>query len=235
MLVCASHTLPVEVNILGGVDNHRGAKKYKNDDKEGGDGRHHPGKKARSKKSSMKGSGTGGGDPALVLLREALEAVSTPRMYLEGMHFLHVCIRHLNNSGDTDADPKGGGEDDDNNGVSYLVYDSKDAEGVAQRLAVILNKLYKGANSKGVSSNAILLDQVNHLLPVTYGPRKAKVLLSKAVTTSAAEDANGTCPCHQRAGIFQRILEALPSFSTGDASTLSPIFILWRSLKRTPL
>jgi hypothetical protein len=35
--------------------------------------------------------------------------------YLEGACFLRPCIRHLNNDGDADMDPKGGGEDNDNN------------------------------------------------------------------------------------------------------------------------
>ncbi len=38
-------------------------------------------------------------------------AVPTPRMYLEGAHFLRARIRHLNNDGNEDADPEGGGED----------------------------------------------------------------------------------------------------------------------------
>ena len=41
-------------------------------------------------------------------------AVPTPRMYLEGARFLRACNRHLNNDGDADVDPKGGGEDNNN-------------------------------------------------------------------------------------------------------------------------
>ena len=45
-------------------------------------------------------------------------AVPATRMYLEGARFLHGRIQHLNNDGDADAAPKGGGEDnDDNNAV----------------------------------------------------------------------------------------------------------------------
>ncbi len=42
-------------------------------------------------------------------------AVPTPRMYLEGARFLRAHIRHLNDDGDTDTDPKGGGEDNNDN------------------------------------------------------------------------------------------------------------------------
>ena len=42
-------------------------------------------------------------------------AVPTPRMYLEGAHYLRARIRHLNNDGDADTDPEGGGEDNNNN------------------------------------------------------------------------------------------------------------------------
>ena len=65
-------------------------------------------------------------DPALVLPGEALEAVPTPRMYLEAARFLRVRIRSLVDSGDdAGADRPGGGEED----VSYLVNEGEDATG----------------------------------------------------------------------------------------------------------
>ena len=63
-------------------------------------------------------------DPALVLPGEALEAVPTPRMYLEAARFLRMRIRSLVDScDDGGADRPGGGEEDDeyDNDVSYLV------------------------------------------------------------------------------------------------------------------
>ncbi len=44
-------------------------------------------------------------------------AVPTPRMYLEGARFLRARIRHLNNDDDADVDPKGGGEDNNNDNI----------------------------------------------------------------------------------------------------------------------
>jgi hypothetical protein len=44
-------------------------------------------------------------------------AVLNQWMYLEGARFLRARIQHLNNDGDADADPEGGGEDAGNNVV----------------------------------------------------------------------------------------------------------------------
>ena len=41
-------------------------------------------------------------------------AVPAPRIYLEGAGFPRASIQRLNDDGDADGGPKGGGEDDDN-------------------------------------------------------------------------------------------------------------------------
>ena len=54
--------------------------------------------------------GTGGGEGGSM-------AVPALRIYLEGARFPCARIQHLNDDGDADADPEGGGEDDEDNNV----------------------------------------------------------------------------------------------------------------------
>ena len=198
----------------------------------------HPKKKARSETSA--GSRPGGGDLALDLLGEALEAVPTPRMFLEGACFLRRRIRRLIDSGNEDADREGGGDEDGeyDGDVSYLVDEGEDATGSARRHAALLEEVYERAAREDVTSTALILDRVDYLLSVADGPRNASVLLSEAVASSAAKDVDDPRLWLRWAEISQQIADASTS-SPGDVVqalvTLSPISILRRALKRTPL
>lgn len=180
-------------------------------------------------------------DPALVLPGEALEAVPTPRMYLEAARFLRMRIRSLVDSGDdAGADRPGGGEEDDeyDNDVSYLVNEGEDATGAARRHAALLEEVHVRAAREDVASTALILDRVDYLLGVADGPREAGVLLSEAVASSAAKDVDDARLWLRWAEISQQMADASTSSSVDAVRALatpSPISILWRALKRTPL
>ena len=95
----------------------------------------------------MEKSPVSGDDTALTLLQEALEAVPTPSMYLEGARFLRMRIRHLitDNGGEDPVDTS------NEDGESYPRNGDKDVKGMIQRHATLLDELYGSATSKGIS------------------------------------------------------------------------------------
>ena len=98
-------------------------------------------------------------DLALDLLGEVLEAVPTPRIYLEGARFLHMRIQCLIDSGDKYLDCEGGGEEyyEYNNDVSYLVDEDKDTTGASRRHAALLDEMYKSTARKDVTSTTLCI------------------------------------------------------------------------------
>jgi len=229
------------VGFLGEIDDDGEGKNNEDgeDDDEESDDEGQPKKKARLEMSG--GFRRCDNDPALVLLGEALEAVPTPRMYLEAARFLRMRIRRLIDSGDdAGADRVGGGEEDDeyDNDVSYLVNEDEDVTVAARRHAALLEEVYERAAREDVASTALILDRVDYLLGVADGPREACVLLSEAVASSAAKDVNDARLWLRWAEISQQMADASTSSSVDAVRALatpSPISILRRALKRTPL
>lgn len=194
----------------------------------------------KTKKARLEKSPVSGDDPALALLQEALDAVPTPSMYLEGARFLRMRIRRLtsDNCGENIIV-----ETTNEDGVSYLRNMDEDVKGMLHRHATLLEELYNSATSKGIScsSTALILDQVDYLLNVAKDPHKAETVLRNAVYASTPKDGNDDARLWiQWAELSeQRMMES----GSGDVekvqplplTMLSPIFILRRALQRTPL
>ena len=70
-------------------------------------------------------------------------------------------IHHLNDGTDADVDREGG--KDDKEDTSYLLGMDEDAVGAMRRHAALLEELYEGAKRKGISSTALILNQVEYL------------------------------------------------------------------------
>mmetsp|Transcript_20083 Transcript_20083/g.43581 ORF Transcript_20083/g.43581 Transcript_20083/m.43581 type:complete len:765 (+) Transcript_20083:204-2498(+) len=160
-------------------------------------------------------------DPALILLQEALEAVPTPKMYLECARFLRLRTQRLLDASE--------GNDDEDEDVSHLIGKEEDAKGAAQRHAHLLEALYENANKVNASSTNLTLDHVDFLLS-SGQHQNAEQLLSSAVAT---EDVNDARLWLRWADISQR-MEAAASDTKVPASS-SPTRILRRALQCTPL
>jgi len=164
-------------------------------------------------------------DPALILLQEALQAVSTPNMYLEGARFLRLRIQRLLDN-DESSD-----EDEAEEDVSHLIGKDEDANGAAQRHAHLLEELYENAKKKNISSTNLTLDHVDYLLSAGQS-EKAEELLSNAVSASTT-DTNDARLWLRWAEISQQMEEAASSGMASPSS--SPTRILRRALKLTPI
>lgn len=155
-------------------------------------------------------------DPALILLDQALEAVPTAQMYLEGARYLRLRIQRL--VGNTDDDEE---EEDD---VSYLLLQGEDVQTAVQRHVVLLDWLYSKATENGISSTSLTLDQVDSLLSDDEAEKAEKLLC----TVSSSSDANAQL--YLRWAQLSRELEA-----SGVATSSSPERILRHALEATPI
>jgi hypothetical protein len=99
--------------------------------------------------------------------------------------------------------------------------------------------VYERAAMEDAASTALILDRLDYLLDVADGPRKACVLLSEAVASSAAKDVDDARLWLRWAEISQQMADAsdvvVGRCGAGALATPSPISILRRALKRTPL
>eukprot|EP01082_Thalassiosira_pseudonana_P006858 g15074.t1 g15074 contig21:491999-494559(-) len=155
-------------------------------------------------------------DPALILLDQALEAVPTAKMYLEGARYLRLRIQRL--VGNTDDDEE---EEDD---VSYLMLQGEDVQTAVQRHVGLLDWLYSKATENGISSTSLTLDQVDFLLSDDEAEKAEKLLC----TVSSSSDANAQL--YLRWAQLSRELEA-----SGVATSSSPERILRYALEATPI
>jgi len=208
----------IEVGLLG-MDNEEEEGGSDDDEEEG----ERPTKKARVEKEESNelvvAAAVSSGDAALDLLQEALEAVPTSKMYLEGARFLRLRIQRL-------VDNEEGDEGEDGEDVSYLFQADKDAEGAAQRHVQLLEQLYAQASEKNVTSVSLTLDRVDFLLS-TDQLTKAETLLRDAATassTSTTDDNN--------ARLWLRWAEISSQMEAPSSSSTS---ILHRALKSTPI
>jgi hypothetical protein len=64
-------------------------------------------------------------------------------------------------------------DDSYDNDVSYLVNEGEDATGAARCHAALLEEVHVRAAREDVASAALILDRVDYLLGVAYGPREA--------------------------------------------------------------
>ena len=76
-----------------------------------------------------------------------------------------------------------------------------------------LEEVHVRAAREDVASAALILDRVDYLLGVAYGPREAGVLLSEAVASSAAKDVDDARLWLRWAKISQQMADALTSSS----------------------
>jgi len=99
--------------------------------------------------------------------------------------------------------------------------------------------VYERAAMEDAASTALILDRLDYLLDVADGPRKACVLLSEAVASSAVKDVDDARLWLRWAEISQQMADAsdvvVGRCGAGALATPSPISILRRVLKRTPL
>jgi len=214
------------VGFLGKADGTGGGEDDGSADGSGDDGREggRPAKKARVEFGSQTRS-----DPTLALLQNALEAVPTPKMYLEGSRFLRMRIQRLVDNDDLQGNDEEEAEDD----VSHLIGEDEDANGAAKRHAQLLETLYETAAEKGISSSTLLLDNVDFLFS-TGQPRKAEELLSDAVSSAETKPSDDARLWLRWAEVSQLISEEAATSGTTKSSS-SPTSILRRALKRTPI
>ena len=188
------------------------------DDEEG----ERPAKKARVEKeepNELVAAAVTSGDAALDLLQEALEAVPTSKMYLEGARFLRLRIQRL-------VDQDGGDEGEEEEDVSYLLQADEDSEGAAQRHVHLLEQLYAQAAEKNVTSVSLTLDHVDFLLS-TDQISKAETLLRDTATASSTPTTDD-----DNARLWLRWAELSSQMEAPSSSSTS---ILHRALKSTPI
>jgi len=215
------------VGFLGKADAAGGGEDDGSTDGSGDDGSEgvdRPAKKARVEFGSQTKS-----DPALALLQNALDAVPTPKMYLEGSRFLRMRIQRLVDNDDDQGNDDEEAEDD----VSHLIGKDEDANGAARRHARLLETLYDTAREKGIFSSALLLDNVDFLLS-TGQPQKAEELLSNTISTTEAKMSDDARLWLRWAEVSRQITEEAATSGTTKPST-SPTSILRRALKQTPI
>jgi len=206
----------VGVGLLG-MDNEEEEDGSEDEDEEG----ERPAKKARVEKeesNELVAVTVSRGDAALDLLQEALEAVPTSKMYLEGARFLRLRIQRL-------VDHKEGDEGEEED-VSYLLLADEDAEGAAQRHVHLLEQLYAQAAEKKVTSVSLTSDHVDFLLS-TDQITKAETLLRDAATSSSASATDDN-----NARLWLRWAEISSQMEAPSSSSTS---ILHRALKSTPI
>ena len=182
-----------------------------NDDEADGE---RPAKKARVESEDDSNSVD---DPALDLLQEALEAVPTSKMYLEGTRFLRMRIQRLLLDNDN-------AEDD----ISHLIGGAadEDANAAAERHVQLLKEMYANATKKNVSSTSLILDHADFLL--SSGQRQeAEQVLSNATTLTLAKTTDT-----KNVRIWLRWAELS---SQVESPSTTPANILRRALKYTPL
>ena len=179
------------------------------EDDEDGESIGRPMKKARVNKE-MNESNI---DPALDLLQQAMDAVPSPTLYLEGARFLRMRIQGLLEHTKEDTD-----------NVSYLIVQGEDANGAAQRHINLLEEMYECAMKKNLSCTTLTLDHVDFLLSIEHYS-KAEQLLSTTIASMADVDAS----------LWLRWAEISRQLEGALQSTTSSITILRRALKRTPL
>jgi len=191
-------------------------------DEEKSEGR--PAKKARIESESGISE-----DPALELLHEALEAVPTPKMYLECSRFLQLRIQRLLDEGQSS-------DEDKDEGLSHLIGTDEDAKVAAKRHSGLLEELYQNAKEKNISSTNLTLDQVEYLCNEGQY-QKAEELLSNAADSSAAGGNNDARLWLRWAELSQQMMEDAEASSISDMAppSSSPIRILRRALKCTPI
>lgn len=170
-----------------------------------------------------------GEDAALALLREAIDAVPTSRMYLECARFLRLRIRRLLDREVSIAEGGNADDADDEDDVSHLIGPGGDARSAAVRHSRILSGLYDDAEAKNVSSAALVLDRVDYLL-CAGRPIDAEGLLSRSVGKSDGSDASGDVRLWLR---WAEVAGRMEGAALAPSS--SSLSILRRGLKRTPL
>ena len=167
-------------------------------------------RRPRRKAHAGQDSDASGEAPELRLLRDALAAVPTAVMYLEGSRFLQARIQRLL---EHDQNATEGEEED----VAHLLEKGEDARGAARRHFRLLEQLYAQADEKEISSVHFTLDRAEHLLRLGQKER-ANALLSAA--SESAADARGD--------------GALLWLRWADVA-LSPVRVLRQALTRTPM
>jgi len=181
-----------------------------------------PTKKPRVEKeesNELVAAAVASGDAALDLLQEALEAVPTSKMYLEGARFLRLRIQRS-------VDHKEGDEDEEEEDVSYLLQADEDAEGATRRHVHLLEQLYAQASEKNVTTVSLTLDHVDFLLS-TDQITEAEKLLKDAATASSTSFTNDN---HAR--LWLRWAEISSQMEAPSSPSTS---ILHRALKSTPI
>ncbi len=166
-------------------------------------------------------------DVALDLLHQAMEAAPSPKLYLEGARFLRMRIQGLleyNVRSNSDKEVCINVDDDYVDDFSYLIQEGENACRAAQRLTRLLEELYESAKRKNVLSTTLTLDYVDFLLSVDQAV-KAEQQLSNAITSMVDVD---VLIWLRWAEISRQLEGSLPSLT-------SPVRILRRALKRTPL
>ena len=112
-------------------------------------------------------------DPALALVDEALESVSTPRMYIECARFLRSRIGVLLDEGAGDSD------------VAHLLRDSEGVAQAAGRHVRLLEGLYDKSSEAGVSSPSLTVDRSDFLIG-TGRPEEAEAVMKDACSAENA-------------------------------------------------
>ena len=159
-------------------------------------------------------------DTALDLLQQAMDAVQSPTLYLEGARFLRMRIQRLLEYIKEESNKEESIDDD----VSYLITEGEDANGAVQRHISLLDELNESARKKNVSSTTLTLDYVDFLLSIEQYS-KAEQLLSTTIASMSDVDAS----------LWLRWAEISRQLERALQSTTPPISILRRALKRTPL
>ena len=183
-----------------------------NDDEADGE---RPAKKARVESEDDSNSVD---DPALDLLQEALEAVPTSKMYLEGTRFLRMRIQRLLLDNEND-------EED----ISHLIGGAadEDANAAAERHVQLLKEMYANATKKNVSSTSLILDHADFLLSSGQRQEAEQVLSNNATTLTLAKTNDA-----KNVRIWLRWAELS---SQVESPSTTPANILRRALKYTPL
>ena len=172
------------VGVLGEA-NDGGSDRNAGNDGSGNEG--DSGKGGRPAKRACVAQKSQNSNPALALLHKAMEAIPTPKLFLECCRFLRLRIQRLlvnnNQSGDDN-------KVEEEESVSHCIGDEEDSKVAAHRHANLLKELNQNSKKRGVSSANLTLDHVDFLLSKGQ-PKKVEELVGNAVSTSVAADATG--------------------------------------------